>query len=363
MTTKTRRWTSKLVAFSMAALLTCVLAGCGASASSENEPTNETSADSESVAQDASESEEEQTNASANSTTQQYFTLDSTVGEVESDPAFEGFGQLLFPVDLDIDENMTLREVSSSSVYLWYSNIQPDETVAIVNDLKSRALSGEQVFYPIYTADEIAQDPSKANTGLFYFKGAPGNRFAIMNAGGGFYYVGAMHDSFPHALEASKRGYNAFALIYRPTSAYDDLARAICYIEDNAAALEVDTQNYSLWGGSAGARMAAGLGNNTILHHLTGRNDIPQAAAVIMQYTGYDSAYSDDAPTYACVGTNDSIASPSVMRQRLETLADAGIPTEFHVYSGLSHGFGLGTGTVAEGWIDDAFAFWDAQSA
>ena len=38
--------------------------------------------------------------------------------------------------------------------------------------------------------------------------------------------MGAMHDSFPHALELSKLGYNAFALIYRPGDAYEDLARA-----------------------------------------------------------------------------------------------------------------------------------------
>ena len=39
----------------------------------------------------------------------------------------------------------------------------------------------------------------------------------IANAGGGFVYVGAMHDSFPAALELTKKGYNAFALIYRVT--------------------------------------------------------------------------------------------------------------------------------------------------
>ena len=41
--------------------------------------------------------------------------------------------------------------------------------------------------------------------------------------------------------------------------------------------------------------------------------------------------------------------------------AALGIPTEFHVYEGLSHGFGLGTGTVAEGWIKDAVKFWEKQ--
>ena len=73
----------------------------------------------------------------------------------------------------------------------------------------------------------------------------------MCNAGGGFAYVGAMHDSFPHALELSKKGYNAFALIYRPgaQTACEDLARAIRFIFENAEMLEVDTSNYSLWGG------------------------------------------------------------------------------------------------------------------
>lgn len=72
-----------------------------------------------------------------------------------------------------------------------------------------------------------------------------------------------MHDTFPHALELSKKGYNAFALIYRPgaQTACEDLARAIAIIHENADELEVDVFDYSLWGGSAGARMAAWLGS------------------------------------------------------------------------------------------------------
>ena len=38
-----------------------------------------------------------------------------------------------------------------------------------------------------------------------------------------------------------------------------------------------------------------------------------------------------------------------------------GIPTGFHAYNGLSHGFGLGMGTVAESWINDAVAFWESN--
>lgn len=50
------------------------------------------------------------------------------------------------------------------------------------------------------------------------------------------------------------------------------------------------------------------------------------------------------------------------MQSRLQSLSQLGIPTEFHSYSGLPHGFGLGTGTVAEGWIDDAVSFWQRQA-
>ena len=287
------------------------------------------------------------------------FTSDSTVGDVIKDSAFGDFGRLLFPVDRTVSEDATLSEISSEDVYVWYSNIQPEKTVEIVNHLKARADAGEKIYFPIYSEEEIREDASKADTGLFYFGGNPGEKFAIMNAGGGFMYVGAMHDSFPHALEVSKMGYNTFALIYRPDKAYEDLARAITYLYDNARELGIRADGYSLWGGSAGARMAAVLGNKDYLQELTKRNDIPQASAVIMQYTGYTDTSNADAPTYACVGTRDGIASWNTMKARLERLENMGISTEFHRYEGLSHGFGIGTGTVAEGWISDAVQFWE----
>ena len=236
-----------------------------------------------------------------------------------------------------------------------------EKTVEIVNYLKEQAEGGKQVFYPIYSETEMDADASKRDTGLFFFRGSQRAPFAVCNAGGGFAYVGAMHDSFPHALELSKKGYNAFALIYRPDYAYDDLGRAIGFIRDHAEELGVNPDGYSLWGGSAGARMAATLGNADGLRRYTSRTDIPQAAAVVMQYTGYASTSRADAPTYANCGTRDGIANWRTMASRLNALSGYGIQTEFHAYEGLPHGFGIGTDTVAEGWIDDAVAFWEAR--
>lgn len=271
-------------------------------------------------------------------------------------------GRLLFPVDRPFGDNETLAAISNPSHYIWYSNIKGEETVKIVNYLAEQS-QVRQVFYPLYSEAERQRDPQLNDVGLYFFKGKAGAPFTINNAGGGFYYVAAMQDSFPHALALSQRGYNAFALIYRPNDPYNELARAITFIEEHAAELEVDPDHYSLWGGSAGARMAAELGNRQVLLGLTGRAEIPQADAVIMEYTGYGKVSAADAPTFVAVGDSDWIADWRGMQQRTELLTKIGIPTEFHVYHGLSHGFGLGTGTVADGWFDHVLAFWQKQMA
>ena len=150
------------------------------------------------------------------------YTKETSVREVQNDPVFGDYGRLIFPVDSGYMSGDTLGSLRLT----WYSNIDPDKTVEICNYLKSHAEAGETVFYDIYSDEEKAADPAKEDTGLFFFRGDPGTKIAVVNAGGGFAYVGAMHDSFPHALELSKMGYNAFALIYRPgaQTACEDLA-------------------------------------------------------------------------------------------------------------------------------------------
>lgn len=112
------------------------------------------------------------------------YTTSSTVRDVVSNSYFEDFGRLLFPVDRSVSEDMTLEEVSSS-VYIWYSYIDPDKTVEIIQSLNDHAAAGQKIFYDIYTEEEKAKDPPKEDTGLFFFRGDPGEKFAVVNAGGG----------------------------------------------------------------------------------------------------------------------------------------------------------------------------------
>ena len=185
--------------------------------------------------------------AQTNQTVSAPYRADTKISEVMGDPAFGDYGRLIFPVNNGYYSGDTLGELRLT----WYNNLNPDNTVEIANYMKAHAEAGDTIFYDIYTDEEKAADPAKEDTGLFFFKGKLGEKFAVFNAGGGFAYVGAMHDSFPHALELSKKGYNAFALIYRPgaQTACEDLARAISFVFEHSDELEVDTDNYSLWGG------------------------------------------------------------------------------------------------------------------
>lgn len=285
------------------------------------------------------------------------YNRSSLIRDVMADSVFGSYGRLLFPVQRGYWSGEILEQLHLT----YYNYIDPDETVAIVNYLHNEAKDNQTIFFDIYTDAEKAADPRKQDTGLFFFRGNRGSRFAICNAGGAFAFVGAMHDSFPHALELSKKGYNAFALIYRPgaQTACEDLARAVSFIFAHADELGVNTDCYSLWGGSAGGRMAAWVsGNGTAAF---GGDSLPKAGAAVIQYTGLSDYSRDDVPTYVCVGSSDGIASWRTMKVRLDGMASLGIPTEFHVYEGLPHGFGLGTGTVAEGWINDAVKFWEQQ--
>lgn len=290
-----------------------------------------------------------------------YYTENSKVTDVMRDPAYGDYGHLIFPVDIAVSEDLELKDVED--ILPWYSEVNPKKTVEIVNYMKERVTDGEQIFYDIYSEEEKEADPAKEDTGLFFFRGDPGAKTAIVNAGGGFMYVAAMHDSFPQALELAKNGYNAFALIYRPgaDTACEDLARAIAYLHEHAQELQIDMTDYSLWGGSAGARMAAWLGSYGTAYF--GEEEYPAPAAVIMQYTGLSSVTGQEPPTYACVGTSDYIASYESMEQYISRLRRNGTNAEIEVFTGLSHGFGLGEGTVADGWINRAMDFWQQNSS
>lgn len=289
-----------------------------------------------------------------------HLTTSSTVKEVINHEVFAGFGQFILPVKRTYNKDMCLQNLASLLPYHNY--VTGERAVQTINEMIDYVHDGNKLFYDIYSDAEKQVDPRKINTGLFFFRGNPGKPFAIVCPGGGFSYVGAIHEGFPLAIALSKMGYNAFSIQYRTEStqvACDDLAQAIDFIMRNAAELQVSTKGYSLWGGSAGARMAAYLGSYGTQGFINVTHDRP--AVIVMGYTGHYEYTPNDPSTYVVIGENDGIASPSTMQQRVENLKALGIDAEFHLFPNLRHGFGMGIGTTAEGWHTDAIRFWEKQ--
>lgn len=299
-------------------------------------------------------------NAAVETAPLEHLTTASTIGDLLAHGGFEGFARLLLPWDdRPADPSMPLSRIGSLLPY--HSNVNPEEVVTSLNRMIDDVGAGHQVFHDIYTEDQKRQEPARDNTGLFFFQGRPGAPFAVIAPGGGFAYVGSVHEGFPHAAALSRLGYNAFVLKYRVGEggavSTEDLAFALSYIFENAQKLQVGVGGYSLWGSSAGARMVASIGSRGTSDFI--RWELPKPSTVVMAYTSHSERSDDDPPTFAVVGERDGISPPAAMKRRIEALRAEGTAVQFRVFPDVGHGFGLGTGTAAEGWLDEAVAFWE----
>lgn len=287
-----------------------------------------------------------------------HLTTDHYVRDIVNHAAFEGFGELLLTRDNNSGYYNT-RLSNIGSLMPYHGNVRPAVVLAAVNHLIDETIAGRTIFYDIYTDQQKQQDPAKRNTGLFFYRGNPGAPFAVVCPGGGFSYVGSLHEGFPLAQRIGELGLNAFVIRYRIGSeryATEDLAAAITFIYNNAEALGVSPNDYSVWGGSAGARMAGNIALNGVAAY--GGANLPKPATAVIAYTGQSSYSRDFSPAFITVAANDGIANANTVDRRVENLRNAGVDVEYRRYRTAGHGFGLGTGTDAEGWLDLAVQFW-----
>jgi acetyl esterase/lipase len=289
----------------------------------------------------------------------QHLTLRDRVRDIVRHPAFRGFGPLLLPWD----DNSAYLDTPLANVGLlmpYHGHVRPDVVVRALNRMIDDVAAGLPVFHDFYDEQQKQESPGKRLTGLFFLRGKPGAPFALICPGGGFSYVGSLHEGFPLAVELSARGYNAFVLRYRVGSelwATEDLAAALAYVTKHAGRLSVGAGGYSLWGGSAGARMVGNIAQHGAARF--GGVGVPPPGTVVIAYTGQSGISSTYPPTFMTVSSDDRIVSESVMDRRAEGLRRAGVPIEYRKYTNAGHGFGTGIGTDAEGWIGHAIRFWE----
>ncbi|MBN1560666.1 alpha/beta hydrolase [candidate division KSB1 bacterium] len=285
------------------------------------------------------------------------------MSDIVNHPAFKEFGELLLTRDNNAAFYGT-QLLNVGSLMPYHSHVEPLIVLAAINHMIDEVNDGKTVFYDFYSHEQKQQDPGKKNTGLFFFRGKPDAPFALVCPGGGFSYVGSLHEGFPLALEISNKGYNAFVIRYRIGSeqlATEDLAAVIAYIFRNAETLGVSTNDYALWGGSAGARMVGDIALDGVSAY--GGGNLPKPATAVIAYTGQSTYSSDFSPAFITVAANDGIVNVNTVETRVENLRSAGVEVEYRRYESAGHGFGLGTGTDAEGWIEYAITFWESYLA
>jgi acetyl esterase/lipase len=290
--------------------------------------------------------------------TYHHITTGESVRSVVEHPAFSGFGDYLLPWD-NRPQQLDTRLDDIRTLLPYHSHVHPEVVVNALNYMIDQVGAGRDIFYDFYTERQKRLDPAKQTAGLFFLRGKPGAPFAVICPGGGFAYVGSFHEGFPHAVELSKKGFNAFVLKYRAGSglqATEDLASAVSYIFQNAVTLEVDTEGYSLWGSSAGARMVGDIALQGVAYY--GGGDLAKPGTVVIAYTGQTTFSPGFPPTFITVSGDDPIANASGVDKRVHNLKNSGVTVLYHRFTSAGHGFGTGVGTDAEGWVDDAARFW-----
>ena len=215
--------------------------------------------------------------------------------------------------------------------------------------------------------------------------------FALVIPGGGYTIVCSFIEGVPFAKALNKMGVSVFILYYhvkdkaRFPGPQDDAARAVREILENADKYNVETENYSVWGSSAGGHLAASFGTESMGWKKYG---LPRPGAVVLIYPvismdpaithmgthdnllGSDPSAEEERaasvdecvtaeypPTFIWAGDTDMTVPTENTRRMVRALEAAGVPHTCEIFRGVDHGVGPGTGTVAEGWVRQAGEF------
>ena len=331
-----------------------------------------------------------------------YVTPDTTVAQMRANEGIAGSGfntwdrGTLFPEQPWQYGDWTLRRFVGPTV---------DDAVAGLNLVIDNYNQGVQVTYPLYMAEEIAADPTRASAELYYFPAKqPGARYALVLSGNMMERTARIKEGCSAVAQLHEMGYAAFILNYRvgrelkDNANYQDLVRAVQYITAHAGELQVDPEDYALMGFSSGGQLCAIFGTGRMGYKNYG---LPKPGALLLAYPIlnyvygkpilfylYDGArpgdhlapgdyyYNIEIPaeatadfpaTFHWYGRNDSSLNgmfPQWQSQALdEALERFGVPHQLVIYDKAPHGSGNGAGTDAAGWIEQAAAFWDAVTA
>lgn len=274
--------------------------------------------------------------------------------------------------------------------------------------------SGRWRQMPLYSMEEIAGNKKLGSVRLTVFPNDDGVRrkYAIVLPGGGYAHTLTEGEGYPVAARLNELGYTAFVLEYRtglscaPHAPMQDLARTVTYVTEHADALNVDPDDYLLVGFSAGGNLAGIYGSEQYgwKHYGTKK---PGALALGYPWTNinhwmqhpywniWDGLigiwFSERGnffmfgihptreekeslcvqnwitegypPTYMFSGDDDILVRAGAHTDVMaEALKEHEVPYMYQKFFQVPHGIGLGAGTSAAGWLDEAVSYWNRMT-
>ena len=218
------------------------------------------------------------------------------------------------------------------------------------------------------------------------------HKVAIICPGGGYHWVCSFSEGMPYARKLNQMGYSAFVIHYRCGKGkeypipQEDLARAIREVMSHAKQWNLDMQEFSLWGSSAGGHLAASMGTEEMGYKKYG---LPKPGVLVLSYpviTMREHAHegsrnyllgenpswerrefasiekqvnSQYPPTFLWCGLSDGCVEPENSYLLAKALGEHQVSHRFLPVEGVDHGVGIGEGLPCEGWFEEAVRFWE----
>jgi len=329
------------------------------------------------------------------------FTKDTKLRDINDAPELSpAKGHLISGGDFFAGENgeLTLSELQEKNP-TWYAG----DIIYGLERLRQTAESREQYVYPVYSAEEVDHMPRLGSVRLIFLpaKQRKHNTYAILLAGGAYGAVCTMVESLPVAAKLNDLGISCFCLNYRTAvqesfingllpEPLDDLAAAWRYIRQNQEIFGVNAQDYVVGGFSAGGHVASlwgtahlgarkyGIAQPKMLmlaYPLITVENMPDGPIKSMICAGmfgagftlddirrYDAGRHIDAEypkAYLARSMDDPTVSFNDADDFISAVDAAGVPYRIDQAQSGGHGFGLGTATPLNGWVERAIAFLD----
>lgn len=272
--------------------------------------------------------------------------------------------------------------------------------------LQIAADSGHTYVFPAYSEEEILASPDKAQVQLIALPSEEqtDKPFALLLSGGAYGAVCTLAESLPVAARLNELGVSCFCLNYRTASPesvlsglmpkpLEDIAAALRFLGANRKRFALDPDQYLVGGFSAGGHAAALWGTKLLGARAWGLNQPellllaypmistlhfqPGPVKAFLQKGLFGADFTQDTeeryavhlhvdaqypPVYLVYAKDDDtipVKDPSDMERALDTAA---VPHRIECGAFGGHGFGLGSSTALNGWVDRAFLFWEKRN-